>query len=302
MQRRAPVEEVVGGLAVSASAFSFGGAVVLGKIGFDRDLPIPSMLAFRFAVAGGVVALALLALRRSLRAAPGEGLALFLLGGMGYGLEAGFFYLALDNGTAAAVSLLFFTYPVWVTAISALLGRGAPGALVLGSLVAAIGGAALVVISSGGLDINGFGIAMALLASVTFAAYLLAVDHRLNHTGSLVASMWVTAGAAVVLGLFALITGIGSVPTGYTEWWPVIGMGLFTATAFLGLFIGLRRLGAVRASIIASLEPVATALLALWILGEPVRALTGVGGAFIVVAAGVAALARGRDAPEPTVP
>jgi drug/metabolite transporter (DMT)-like permease len=114
--------------------------------------------------------------------------------------------------------------------------------------------------------------------------------------------MWVTAGASTVLGLFALVTGIGRVPQGTGEWWPVAGMGLFTASAFLGLFIGLRRLGAVRASIIAALEPVATALLALWVLGEPVRPLTAVGGGLIVAAAGVAALARGRDAPEPVVP
>ena len=294
--------EAVGGLAVTASAFSFGAAVVLGKIAGERGLPIPSMLAFRFAVAAVLVALILLGLRRSLRAAPGEGVALFLLGGVGYGLEAGFFFLALEHGTAAAVSLLFFTYPVWVAAISALLGRGTPGALVLGSLAAAVGGAALVVVSSGGLDINGLGIGMALAVSVTFAGYLLAVDHRLKDTGSLVASMWVTAGASTVLGLFALVTGIGRVPQGTGEWWPVAGMGLFTASAFLGLFIGLRRLGAVRASIIAALEPVATALLALWVLGEPVRPLTAVGGGLIVAAAGVAALARGRDAPEPVVP
>lgn len=301
-ERHAAASEAIGGLAAAASAFAFGLAVVLGVIATRRGLPIPALLGIRFTIAAAVVAALLLSLRRSLRAAPGEGLWLLLLGGVGYGAEAGFFYLALQHGTAAAVSLLFFTYPVWVTVFVALMGRGGPGPLVGATLVAAVAGAGLVVASSGGLDIDLTGILLSFAAAVTFAIYLILVDTRLRRTPSLVASMWVTAGAAVALALFAIASGEGRLPRDRTEWWAVVGQGAVTSAAFLGLFIGLKRLGPVRVSIVASLEPMATAILAFFVLQQAVRPLTAVGGALIVGAAVTAALARGRERLEQTAP
>ncbi|HEX6261760.1 MAG TPA: DMT family transporter [Actinomycetota bacterium] len=301
-ERLSAAADAVGGVAAAASAFAFGSAVVLGVVATERGLPIPALLAIRFTIAAAAVALVLVSLRRSLRAAPGEGLWLLLLGGIGYGAEAGFFYLALQHGTAAAVSLLFFTYPVWVTVFVALMGRGGPGLLVGGSLAAAVAGAALVVASSGGLDIDLTGILLSFASAVTFALYLILVDWRLRRTPSLVASMWVTAGAAVALALYALVSGEGRMPRDRTEWWAVVGQGVVTSAAFLGLFIGLKRLGPVRVSIVASLEPMATAILAFLVLGQAVRPLTAVGGALIMGAAVTAALARGREKLEQTPP
>ncbi len=79
-------------------------------------------------------------------------------------------------------------------------------------------------------------------------------------------------------------------------------MGAFTAGAFLGLFIGLRRLGPVRTSVVAALEPVATAILALIFLSEALQPLTAVGGALIVGGAVAASVARRQPAPERSVP
>jgi drug/metabolite transporter (DMT)-like permease len=69
-------------------------------------------------------------------------------------------------------------------------------------------------------------------------------------------------------------------------------MGILTAGAFFCLFAGLRRIGAVRTSIVASLEPVATALLALAFLGEPLGAGVMAGGLLILAAATTASVAR----------
>lgn len=285
-------EEAVGALGATGAAVLFGGVVVLGTLAGRRGLPVAPMLAFRFGVAAVLLALLLAALRRPLRPAPGEGVGLVALGGVGYAAEAGLFFFALRHGTAAAVSLLFFTYPVWVTVISALAGRGAPGGLVAGSLVAAVAGAALVVASSGGLDVTTLGIVLALAASVTYAAYLVAVDALFERSGTLAAALWVSVGASLGLGAFALLTGSATAPSGGTEWLLVAGMGLFTSGAFFGLLLGLRRLGAVRASIVAAMEPVATAALAVAFLDEPLRAVTAVGGVLIVGAAVAASVAR----------
>ena len=49
---------------------------------------------------------------------------------------------------------------------------------------------------------------------------------------------------------------------GSKTWAEITGMGLATAGAFVCLFLGLRRLGPVRTSIVAAAEPLATTVLA----------------------------------------
>jgi drug/metabolite transporter (DMT)-like permease len=283
---------VAGGSFVGVASLQFGAVVVLGKLMAERDLPVPAMLAVRFALAGALLAAALAVLGKGLAAARGERWRLMLLGGVGYAAESALFFFALRFGTAAAITLLFFTYPVWVALLSAALGQGVPGRPVIVSLVMTLAGAALVVASSGGLDIQLTGVILALASAVTFSFYLVAADRVVKETSSPAAAMWVSLSAAAGLALFAGVTGQARPPSGAAEWFPVAGMGVLTAGAFFCLFAGLRRIGAVRTSIVASLEPVATALLALIFLGEPLGAGVVAGGLLILAGAVTASVAR----------
>jgi drug/metabolite transporter (DMT)-like permease len=293
--------ETVGALFVALAALLFGGTVVLGKLLANREFPVTSMLAIRFGIAAVLLAGTLALLRQPLRPARGEGRGLVALGAVGYAAESTLFFLALGNGTASAVTLLFFTYPALVAVYSAVLGMGVPGSLTIGSLVAAMAGAAIVVGSSGGLAVSGAGVAFALGSALTFSLYLIGVEVVLQRTSSFSASMWVSASASVALAVISVLGGEGRMPAEPREWWPIMGMGAFTAAAFSSLFMGLRRLGAVRTAIIAALEPVAAAGLAYAFLDEPLRSGTVAGGLLILVAAVTASLAR-RRIPETPVP
>ena len=291
----------VGGILVAAAALLFGGVVVLGKTEGVQAIPVASMLAIRFAIAALALASVLWITRGSLRAAPGEWRWLLLLGGVGYAMEATFFFLALGRGTAATVTLLFYTYPVVVTVISSLVGLGIPGRLLIGSLIAAVAGAGLVIASSGGLDITAAGIMFALASALTFSVYLITADRTVRRTVPLVSAMWVSASAAFALGLSSIVGGVGVLPEG-TALLSVVAMGVLTSGAFTLLFLGLRRIGAVRTSIIASLEPAAAALLAWAFLGESLRAGVVAGGVLILGGAIAASMARGVPEPERAVP
>jgi drug/metabolite transporter (DMT)-like permease len=286
----------VGGAFIAIAAVLFGGVVILGKT-LPEGLPVVSMLAVRFAVAALALALILALRRQALRAARGEGRRLVLLGAAGYAVEATFFFLALDRGTAAAVTLLFFTYPVLVAALSAILGMGLPGWLVGGSLFAAVCGAGLVVASGGGVDISAAGIGFALASALTFSFYLLGADALVSRTSPLASAMWVSASASAALAIYAVVGGAERFPQGLDEWLRTSAMGLLTAAAFVLLFLGLRRVGAIRTAIIAALEPVATSVMAVTILGEAFRPGVGIGGALILAAAVAASLARRRPQP-----
>ena len=301
VRRQSRVNALGSGLIVVGS-LQFGGVVVLGKIVTDGGLPVPAYLAVRFAVAAVLLAVALAATRQPLAAASGERWRLGVLGMAGYGLEAGLFFGALRHSSAATATLLFFTYPVIVTLLAAMTGRGLPGRLVVVALCSSVAGAALVVVAGHGLAISGVGVLFALAAALVFSLYLLGANAVLDRTNSLTGSMWVSAAAAVALAAAAVVSGTGAWPVGLRQWGPVLGSGGFTAGAFVCLLAGLRRIGPVRAAIVGSTEPLAATVLAVIFLRESLGAATVVGGALILAGAVTASLARRDHPPDPPSP
>ncbi len=73
--------------------------------------------------------------------------------------------------------------------------------------------------------------------------------------------------------------------------------GLFSVTAILGFFAGLRRVGPSAASILSTAEPVTTVVLAVAVLGDRLSPAQLAGGALVLAA--VAALARAGERPAP---
>ncbi len=294
----------MGGLFIVAASFQFGIVVVLGKIltRGPRALDVPTMLAVRFAF-GAVLLLAVLAvLRRPALPARTERVPLAFLAMFGYAVEASLFFLAATHGEAAAVTLLFFTYPILVTLGSMALGQGAPGWMIGASLLCALAGASLVILASGGLAITGLGVLFALGAATVYSGYLLGADRVLRRTDALAGAMWVSLFASLALAVVALVTGHAEVPRGLRQWAPLFGMGAATAGAFVCLFAGLRRLGPVRTAIVAATEPLSATVLAFLFLDEPIRAGVVGGGVLILAGAVTASLARVAPEAEPEVP
>jgi drug/metabolite transporter (DMT)-like permease len=290
--RRSPPPDVVGAALIGLTSLQFGAVVVLGKVVTKGGLPVASMLAFRFVIAALLLAAVLAVVRLPHRAATGEGWKLAGLGLAGYAVEATFFFEAIGHGSAPAVTLLFFTYPVLVSLIAIAMGKGLPGWLLGGAMAAAVAGAAAVALTGGGVEIDSAGVAFALGSAASFALYLTGADAVLKRTNSLTGAMWVSAAAGLGLAAYSLVTGAGQIPEGWRQWGPVIGMAAFTSGAFVCLFAGLRRLGAVRTSILSATEPVAASVLAAIFLNEPIRSGTVAGGALILAGAIAASLAR----------
>jgi drug/metabolite transporter (DMT)-like permease len=287
---------------VALSAAQFGAVVILGKLVTSSGLPVPSFLGIRFCLAALLLALLLVGLRQPLAAARGERRGLVALGMIGYAVESSCFFLAIRHGGAAAVTLLFFTYPVLVTVIAIATGRGRPTPATLGALACSVAGAVLVIMASGGLDITTLGIAFAFAAALTYSLYLTGLDAVLKRTNTLTGALWVSASAGTALLALASLTGQFALPSGAHQWWQVVGTAAFTAGAFGCLFAGLRRLGPVRTAIVSASEPLAAAVLAVIFLGEVLRPGTVLGGLLILAGAVAASLARGASPGEAPIP
>ena len=292
----------MGGALAALASLQFGVIVVVGKRVLERGMSVESMLAIRFAVAAIVLTVALVAVRRPLFAAPGERKGLALLAVFGYGVEATFFFTAAQHGTAAAVTLLFFTYPVFVMLGAWSFGRGSPARLTMIALLCALAGAAIVAGTGAGLSVEVAGIVFALAAALTFSGYLVGADFVLRKTNPMTSAMWVSGGASAGLFLFAAISGRSTLPTGSEDMWAILVMGLASAGAFVCLMGALQRIGAVRTAIVSATEPLAAALLGYLYLGESVSAGTAAGGALILIGAVLASLARAVTPREQQIP
>jgi drug/metabolite transporter (DMT)-like permease len=294
--------ETIGGLLVGVSALQFGFVVLLGKFVRRHGLSVEAMLSIRFGLGALLLVAALIALRRPLLAAPGERAGLAILALIGYAVEATFFFTALGHGTVAAVTLLFFTYPVLVTLGTWAIGRGTPPRQTLLALGCALVGSAIVVGTGAGLQIETLGVVLALASATTFTGYLIGADAVLRRTNALTSAMWVSAGASIGLFLYASAIGHWRLPAGSHEWFPLLGMGLASAGAFVCLMEGIQRIGAVRTAIVSALEPLAAATLAWMFLGEDVTWGIALGGTLILVAAVTASLARAATPQEQQIP
>jgi drug/metabolite transporter (DMT)-like permease len=291
--------ELIGSGLCALMAVLFAVVVIFGKQVQAGRLPFV-FLAIRFAGQSVLLMLLVMATRRPLLPAKGERLPLAIAGTIGYGSESAFYFTALNHGSAAAITLLFYTYPVWVMLATMALDRKAPPRGLFAALGLALAGSAMVVLGGGGADIETIGIVLALCTSLAYSAYLIATDRTVKTTDPLTAATWLGIGAAVANLTYAVAFNAVVVPAA-GSWWRLAGMAVFSAGAFAAMLAGLQRVGAVRNAIIGVMEPLTVAVLAAVFLSEPVTLPVLVGGTLILGGAVIASLIRTTTTAEPNV-
>ena len=105
------------------------------------------------------------------------------------------------------------------------------------------------------------------------------------------------ASAGLVYLLLTLING-PQWPVNPAGWWVVAGIVLVaTIIPVVAFLAGLKLISAPDASMISTLEPVVTVLLAALILSEALKPIYLVGGAFILAAVMILTRSRAKDQP-----
>src|SRR4051812_12891433 len=196
-----------GVLLVLASAIAFGVMPVFGKLAFEAGVGVGTLLFVRFAIAAPVLWGAV-ALRRTLpRVERGVLGRAFALGAIGYALQAGLYFLALERMDASVLSLILYSYPALVTGTAILLGREAANRRRLAALVTASGGLVLVLAGAGAGDLDLAGMALGVGAALTYTTYILVSDGVTDDLAALPLAALVSTGAAASLGAVAMATG-----------------------------------------------------------------------------------------------
>jgi len=206
------------------------------------------------------------------------------------------FVYAVRLTTASTVALMFGTLPIFVALIAQAFGHERLNFRHWLATIVSFSGVALVALgASGGIGSDIGGILLGLAASVTWAAYSVAMGPLMRRY------------SPYRISAFMLL--VGSVPLlasafeqlGRQDWsqlgalaWGAFVYSLFFSLVFTNImwFTAIDRVGAARSALYANLQPFLGAFFALVVLSEHMGPLQVVGG--VVIGAGILLARRGQ--------
>ena len=203
-------------------------------------------------------------------------------------------FVAFGRVTIALALLTFYTYPVMVAVVDAVVRREPPDRPTLGALGLGVAGAILVVAgglgSSGEVRIDLLGLALAFVAACSQVVFIAvsrtgyqAVPTLQAMTSILLADAVAFAAIAIAVGQIAQLGGPLVHPA---VWGLLLVAGVPGAGVASALFLtGVRMIGGTRTGILALFEPVVGVVLAAVLLAEAIGPLQVAGGVLVLGAA-----------------
>jgi len=294
--RRAPTARRAGGAAlVVFAALVISLSMVLSRLAYDAGSNALTVLCLRYGCAVPVLVLLLrrrgLALGRPRR----DLIVLWVLGALFWAQTGGYLASVAWIPISLAV-LIFYTYPLLTALLASVVDRAAPGAVQGTAFVVAFGGLVLALeVSFESLHPLGIGLAAggALAGAIVFVC----TSRALARIDTLLTTLHMSIAGLVISTSVAVAAGAFRVPATALGWGALAGAVACFVVFLVAMFSGLRLIGPVRTTMILNLEPPATIVLAMALLGEQLAAQQGIGAALVLGAIVAAQLWGGEPAP-----
>jgi drug/metabolite transporter (DMT)-like permease len=280
--RTPPRAPLAGAIMCAGSAAAFGAMGIFGKLAYDAGVGVLTLLVVRFALATLILGAAQRARRPRVSLPSRRTLLIALsLGAIGYAAQSGLYFTALTRMDVGLTALVLYLYPSLVTLGAVALGRDRLDRVRVGSLALAFAGLVLILFVGDPAHVEPLGVALALGAALAYTGYILISDTV--RTDPLLLSALVCAGAAASFALTAAISGAADFGFEAEGWlWLGAIAVVSTVLAIVLFFGGLQRVGPSRASIISTIEPLVTVLLAFAVFGESLAAVQLIGGGLVL--------------------
>jgi drug/metabolite transporter (DMT)-like permease len=300
----------VGLVLAAATLFAVNGTV--SKLVLTSGLSSQRLVEIRCAGAAVVLCLAALARDRgSLRTPPRELGFVVAYGIVGVAMVQWLYFVALARIPVSLTLLIEFTAPLMVALWVRFVLRRPVRRRLWPALALVLAGLALVARVWAGLTVDGFGLVAAVVAACSLAAYYVMGEHGVASRDPVSLAGLSFAAAAVfwaaVQPWWTFPFGRLGDPVGVLGWpvptwvlvlW-VIVMG--SVVPWVLVLTGLRSIGAARAGLVGTLEPVVASGVAWVVLGEALSPVQIAGGAVVVGGIVLAETARSaRVAEVPT--
>lgn len=273
---------IIGFLYVVTSASLMASLPVLGKLAYALHLGLFDTLLLRYSSAFCILAiyLGLIKHRKFFSFSP-----LVLVQGIFLILASIFYFLTLKYLSAGLTNVIFFTHPVLVALLAILVYKErCMLKLVCGLLLALVG---IALVSGVGSDISTIsprGFAFGMLASLSYALYSLISQKTVEKNDPLILTAKLSFIAFIVLILINGQTFLNM--NGFSAKQLFIGCLIgITSTVLAVTFLmkGIKLMGASRASLISSLEPVITIFIAFLVLEERMCMQEGIGALLVCI-------------------
>lgn len=308
---------------VVISACAFGSGALFAKPIYAAGLDWLTLLAWRFliaAVASWIWLLAFGSDRAALRRLSRRRVVVLVALGILYVGNSGTYFAALETVPASLAALIVYIFPALVAVLSLRFGRPLEGRRAWLALGLATLGVALAV---GGIEPGAvppvWALALTVASPVIYAVWIVLAARlggerpgrepevpphdaegpgRFETTDPAPAAAVMTTATFAVWWMAALVTGRpttpGAIPT--EAWLPLLGVGLVsTALALQAFYAGSKRIGAAKASLVSTVEPIYTIALATLLFAETLTPVQMVGGALVI--GGVVLAETGRSPP-----
>jgi len=207
---------------------------------------------------------------------------LLMAGGVLYAAQAVLYAYAVTMMPVSFAALLLFTYPVMVGLISTCAGTERLGVRRFGLLLAAFASMTLV-FSGSGASIRWTGVALVLLAALSYAVYVVLLGGWTRDVPSVCTNALVNAGAALSVSLVTLASGNFTAHFAPITWGYILFNALIVGVvAYVMWFVGLKTLGAVETAVISMTEPVFAAVGSFALLGQQMSFQSMAGGLLLL--------------------
>jgi drug/metabolite transporter (DMT)-like permease len=282
------MNRIIGVILIVISAASFGTLAIFGRYAYAAGLDIFTLLFLRFTFSALLMAVLLVFRRESLPRGGTLG-RLVGMGALGYVGQSFSYLTAIKYASVGLVALLLYLYPTFVAVLSTIFLKERINRVKIIALGLATLGAALTANPQGG---QWAGILLALSAAAIYSVYIIVGTGVMQQVSAVQSSTVIFAAAGIVYGALTAING---------PHWPVTSAGwlalaaltlIATVIPVVTFLAGLKRIGPTDASMLSTLEPVVTVLLAALLFGEALPPVSLLGGGLILAA--VLLLTRGE--------
>jgi drug/metabolite transporter (DMT)-like permease len=197
------------------------------------------------------------------------------------------YFIALRSLPASLVVLIAYIYPSLVVVAGWLFLRRAISAWHGIALAMSFLGVALLV---GGAQFHLSSalvvpLVLAIASPTIYTGYILIGERVMTSVPAVAASAVIMSGAALAFCLLAALNHELALPRNAVGWAVGVGIALVPTMVAISLFLaGLPRIGAARAALLSTWEPVVTVFLAVVVLGDRLSLVQVLGGVLVIVA------------------
>jgi DME family drug/metabolite transporter len=295
-------DRLLGALAVAAAASIWGTLGLFAKILYAQGVSFEALVAVRASVGWLAVLLFLLATQGawSLRVARRDLALLLPLGLVGVGLFYLLYFYTVRESTVGTAAILLYSAPAFVVVLARLFLKEPLNAAKVCALLLTVGGIFLVAgaYDPAYLEVSPTVLLTGLLSGLTYGLYAVLGRPVAGHLSPAVILSYALAFGSALLILAALPTLDTLAGLSASSYALLLMLAVVhTALGFALYTFGIRHLGAGRAAIVATIEPVVAGVLGVMLLNEDLTALKVLGALLVLAGAALAQVRSGKAPP-----